>query len=60
MCHHVHVSLSDEEKRDAKKLSGMLNPVYAAIALAVIAVVTITAALPRNELVATAFVPATR
>ena len=40
MCHHahVHVTLSAEDKAAAKKLSGIMIPVYASIVLAVIAV----------------------
>ena len=47
MCHHVHVTLSAEEKKDVKKLSGIMIPVYASIMLAMIAVVASAAAAPR-------------
>ena len=33
MCHHVHVTLSAEDKKEAKKLAGVLLPVYASIVL---------------------------
>ena len=38
MCRHVHVTLSAEEKKGVRKLAGIMIPVYASIALAVIAV----------------------
>ena len=43
MCHHVHVTLSAEEKKEAKKLAGVLIPIYASIALAMFALVTVAA-----------------
>ncbi len=52
MCHHVYVRLSAEEKKEAKKLSGILIPVYASIVLAVVAVVTITSAPRQGEQIA--------
>lgn len=59
MCHHVHVTLSVEDKVAAKKLAGFLIPVYASIVLAVIAVVAVTAGGPRSgELVASTSAPA--
>ena len=60
MCHHVHVTLSAEDKKDVKKLSGIMIPVYAAIVLAVIAVVAVTAAPRQGELIASTTVPAAR
>jgi hypothetical protein len=52
MCHHVHVTLSAEEKAAARKLSGFLIPVYASIVLAVIAMVAVTGMPQRSELLA--------
>ncbi len=58
MCHHVYVTLSAEEKKEVKKLSGFLIPVYASIVLAVIAVVALTGAPRPGEQVAATFAPA--
>ncbi len=60
MCHyvHVHVTLSAEDKKDVKKLSGIMIPVYASIMLAVIVVMTVTSAPRQGELIASATVPA--
>jgi len=52
MCHHVHVTLSAEEKKDIKKLSGLMIPVYASIVLAVIAVAAVGGSRPQGELLA--------
>ena len=52
MCHHVYVKLSAEEKKEAKKLSGILIPVYASIVLAVVAVVALSGASRQGEQVA--------
>ena len=58
MCHHVHVRLSAEDKKDVKKLSGIMLPVYASIVLAVIVVVAVASAPRQGELIASTFVPA--
>jgi hypothetical protein len=58
MCRHLHVTLSAEDKRDVKKLSGVLIPVYASIVLVVIAVVTFTGSSRQNELIASTAVSA--
>ena len=60
MCHHahVHVTLSAEDKAAAKKLSGIMIPVYASIVLAVIAVVAVSGAPRQGEQIATTSVPA--
>jgi len=60
MCHHahVHVTLSAEDKTAAKKLSGIMIPVYASIVLAVIAVVAVSGAPRQGEQIATTSVPA--
>lgn len=51
MCHRVHVMLSAEDKKDVKKISGIMIPVYASVLLAMIAVVAIAGG-SRQELVA--------
>ena len=58
MCHHFPVTLSAEDKKSVKRLSGMLIPAYAAVALAVIAALAVVHAPPPNELVASAAPPA--
>jgi len=57
MCHHVHVTLSAEDKAAARKMTGFMIPVYAAVLLALFAVVSVTA--PRsNERLASVSAPA--
>ena len=51
MCHRVHVMLSAEDKKDVKKLSGIMIPVYASVLLAMIAVIAFAGG-SRQELVA--------
>jgi len=60
MCHnvHVHVTLSAEDKKDVKKLSGIMIPVYASIVLAVVAVVALGSAPRQGELIASTSAPA--
>jgi hypothetical protein len=58
MCHHVYISLSAEEKKEAKKLSGILIPVYASIVLAVIALIAVTSAPRQGEMLASRSAPA--
>ena len=58
MCHHVHVTLSAEDKKDVKKLSVIMIPVYASIVLAVIALVAVTGAPRQGELIASTSIPA--
>ena len=60
MCHHahVHVTLPAEERKAAKKLSGIVIPVYASVVLAAIAVLTLSGAPRQSEQVAAASVPA--
>jgi hypothetical protein len=60
MCHHVHVTLSAEDKKDVKRLSGVMIPVYASVVLVAVAVVTLTVSHPQTELVASTSIPATR
>jgi hypothetical protein len=59
MCHHVHVTLSPEERAYAKRLTGFLIPVYAAAVLAIVAVAALTSGPPSGTLVAAASAPAT-
>jgi hypothetical protein len=47
MCHHLPVMLSAEDKAAAKKMTGFMIPVYAAVLLALFAVVSIT--VPRSH-----------
>ena len=58
MCHHVHVTLSAEERQDVKKLAGIMIPVYASIVLAMIAVVTVTGSRPQGEQIVSTSAPA--
>lgn len=58
MCHHLPVTLSAEDKRSVKRLTGVLIPAYAAVALAVIAALVVFHAPRSGELVASAAVPA--
>jgi hypothetical protein len=60
MCHpaHIHVTLTAEDKKDIKKLSGLMIPVYASILLAIIAVVAVTGTPRQGELIASASAPA--
>ncbi len=51
MCRHVHVTLSAADKAAAKKMTGFMIPVYAAVLLAIFAAVSFTT--PRtNERIA--------
>ncbi len=52
MCHHVHVTLSAEDKKDARKLSGIMIPVYASVVLAMIAVVALGSGPRQGEMIA--------
>ena len=60
MCHHahVHVTLSAEDKKDVRKLAGIMIPVYASVVLAVIAVLAVSGAPRQAEQVAAASVAA--
>ncbi|MFZ0354703.1 MAG: hypothetical protein WB613_11060 [Pseudolabrys sp.] len=57
MCHpaHIHVMLSAEDKKEVKKLAGIMIPIYASAMLALIAV---TASSRQAELVASTAAPA--
>jgi hypothetical protein len=57
MCHAARISLSEPERAEVKKWYGILLPVYASIALCVLAGVTLSVAYkpgPGKALVATA------
>jgi len=47
MCQFSHVRLSPEEKKEVRKLSGVMIPVYASVALVLFAVVLLSH-LPRS------------
>ena len=47
MCQFIHVRLSPEEKKEVRKLSGVMIPIYASVAFMLIAVVLLTH-LPRS------------
>jgi len=53
MCHHGHIKLSPEDKKDVKKLSGIMIPVYATAMMALIAFVAVTGGSRQGVLVAT-------
>lgn len=61
MCHHAHahVTLSAEDKQAAKKLSGLMIPVYASVVLAAIAVLALSGVPRQGEQVAAASIAAT-
>jgi hypothetical protein len=42
MCHAVRVKLSPAEKKEVRKLSGVLIPIYASVALVLFAVMALT------------------
>lgn len=48
MCHAVRVKLSAAEKKEVRKLSGVVIPVYASVALVLFAV-AMFAHLPRSN-----------
>jgi hypothetical protein len=60
MCHtaHIHVMLSAEDKKDVKKLAGIMIPVYASAMLALVAFVAVTGGSRQGELVASTAAPA--
>ncbi|HYC15904.1 MAG TPA: hypothetical protein VEC94_01745 [Pseudolabrys sp.] len=60
MCHpaHIHVMLSAEDKKDVKKLAGVMIPVYATVMLALVAFVAVAGGTRQGELVATTAAPA--
>lgn len=60
MCHRLPVTLSAEDKKAAKRLTGVLIPAYAAVGLAVIAAFAVAHAPPSTELVASVVPAASR
>ena len=48
MCHAVRVRLSPAEKKEVRKLSGVMIPIYASVALVLFAV-TMFMHLPRSD-----------
>lgn len=48
MCHAVRVNLSPAEKKEVRKLSGVLVPIYASFALVLFAVMALTH-VPRSD-----------
>jgi hypothetical protein len=48
MCHAVRVRLSPAEKNEVRKLSGVLIPIYASVALVLFAVMALTH-IPRSD-----------
>ncbi len=52
MCHRHIVTLSAEDEKDVRKLSGFLIPIYASIVLAMFAVVAVTGTAQRGDRVA--------
>lgn len=58
MCHRLPVALSAEDKKTAKRLTGVLIPAYAAVALAMVAALVVVHGPGPTERVASAAVPA--
>jgi hypothetical protein len=59
MCHHhVYVRLSAEEKKEARKVAGVMVPIYASVVLAAIAIVAVSSAPRQSELLAQSSAPA--
>jgi hypothetical protein len=54
MCHTVRVRLSPAEKKEVRKLSGVMIPIYASIALVLIAVMVATHVPRSGEAIAVA------
>jgi hypothetical protein len=58
MCHRVYVTFSAEEKKEVRKLSGIMVPVYASVLLGLIAAVAISGGSRQDEQVASTAAPA--
>jgi hypothetical protein len=54
MCRFIHVRLSPEEKKEVRKLSGVMIPIYASVALVLFAVVILTHPPRSGEAIAVA------
>jgi len=54
MCHHahIHVALSAEEKKEVKKLAGVLIPAYASILLGLVVFMSVSGGSRQGELIA--------
>jgi hypothetical protein len=52
VCHHVHVTLSAEDRKNVKTFAGIMIPVYASILLAVVAVAAVGSASRPGEMIA--------
>ena len=54
MCQFIHVRLTPEEKKEVRKLSGVMIPIYASVAFVLFAVVVLTRFPNSGEAVAIA------
>ena len=54
MCQFMHVRLTPEEKKEVRKLSGVMVPIYASIAFVLFAVMVLTRLPNSGEAVAVA------
>jgi hypothetical protein len=53
MCHrHIHVALSAKDKKDVKKLSGIMIPIYTTAMLALVAFVMVAGTARQGEMIA--------
>jgi hypothetical protein len=61
MCHRVYITLSVEERKEVRKLSGIMVPIYASVLMGMIAVVAISGggSRPGEQVAATAAPAAT-
>jgi hypothetical protein len=57
MCHAVRVKLTAEDRATARRLTGLLLPAYAMVALALVALAVLTAGPRSGDLVATNTAP---
>ena len=54
MCQFIHVRLTPEEKKEVRKLSGVMIPIYASVAVVLFAVVILTRLPNPGEAIAVA------
>lgn len=52
MCHRVQIRLTAEEKKEARKVAGVMVPIYASVVLAAIVIIAVGSAPPPNDLLA--------
>lgn len=52
MCQYGHIQLSAEDRKNVRKLSGILIPVYASAVLALVFVTVVAAGSRQGELIA--------